>query len=196
MGDAEIAIGIRNREQQLKIWDTGIPHYAGPDCFARKPNYRSGGQGISTAEEFRNYGINLIPGDPDRAQKMRAFRQRLLRPLDAEGKEITETVSMSGSSQRVLPMLVVYRHCRHFIRTIPNLIISPHNPEDVDTDGEDHVYDEAALACMSRPMKVQKGFGPMSEVAQTWARIEGNEQALEEHQAWLEEQLPGQMSYQ
>jgi hypothetical protein len=32
------------------------------------------------------------------------------------------------------------------------LVVNPNNPEDIDTDGEDHCYDEAALLCMARPL--------------------------------------------
>ena len=33
---------------------------------------------------------------------------------------------------------------------------SPSNPEDVDTDQEDHIYDEFRYTCMARPMKPKK----------------------------------------
>ena len=39
-------------------------------------------------------------------------------------------------------MFYVFNTCKHFIRTIPNLIYSETDPEDVDTTCEDHIYDE------------------------------------------------------
>lgn len=36
------------------------------------------------------------------------------------------------------PMLYVFETCRNFIRTVPNLVYSESNVEDVDTNGEDH----------------------------------------------------------
>lgn len=36
------------------------------------------------------------------------------------------------------PMLQVFNTCRHFIRTVPNLVYDEKRVEDVDTDGEDH----------------------------------------------------------
>ena len=41
--------------------------------------------------------------------------------------------------------------CRDFIRTVPVLQHDKNKPEDIDTDGEDHVGDEARYACLSRP---------------------------------------------
>ena len=54
---------------------------------------------------------------------------------------------------RGFPMLYVFRSCKAFIRTIPLLQYDEHRPEDLDTDGEDHVADEVRYFCMSRPIK-------------------------------------------
>lgn len=49
------------------------------------------------------------------------------------------------------PMMYVFDTCTDFVRTIPALQHDELRPEDVDTDGEDHVADEVRYACMSRP---------------------------------------------
>ena len=50
-------------------------------------------------------------------------------------------------------MMYVFSNCRAFIRTIPTLQYDEHRPEDLDTDGEDHVADEVRYFLMSRPIK-------------------------------------------
>ena len=50
-----------------------------------------------------------------------------------------------------IPGLVIFETCIHMIRTLPNLTHDKHNPEKVDTDGEDHAYDQLGYACLSRP---------------------------------------------
>ena len=55
-----------------------------------------------------------------------------------------------------LPMFYVFRTCKHFIRTIPALIYSETDVEDVDTKMEDHIYDEWRYVCMARPIKPVK----------------------------------------
>lgn len=50
------------------------------------------------------------------------------------------------------PLLVFFKWCRHTIRTLPMMMIDDDDPEDVDTDLEDHAYDETRYACMSRPL--------------------------------------------
>lgn len=51
-----------------------------------------------------------------------------------------------------VPMLYVFSTCRHFIRTVPNLVYDEKDVEDVDTDGEDHAYDELRYVCMKNPI--------------------------------------------
>ncbi|MEG1562869.1 MAG: phage terminase large subunit [Bacteroides sp.] len=50
------------------------------------------------------------------------------------------------------PMLYVFASCRHMIRTLPALVYDETDVEDVDTDGEDHAYDELRYMCMKNPI--------------------------------------------
>jgi hypothetical protein len=49
------------------------------------------------------------------------------------------------------PMIVFFDICVDTIRTLPIMQHDKGNPEDVDTDLEDHAPDEVRYACMSRP---------------------------------------------
>lgn len=69
-----------------------------------------------------------------------------------------------------IPMLYVFNTCHNFIRTVPNLVYDEKNVEDVDTDGEDHAYDQARYVCMAnpiaaRPPKVEriKPYNPLDD---------------------------------
>lgn len=56
-----------------------------------------------------------------------------------------------------VPMFYCFSNCRQFIRTIPTLVYDETKVEDVDTDGEDHIYDEWRYVCMEHqlnPMQV------------------------------------------
>ena len=50
-------------------------------------------------------------------------------------------------------MMYVFEGCKAFIRTMPLLMYDDHRPEDLDTEGEDHVADEVRYMCMARPIK-------------------------------------------
>ena len=51
-----------------------------------------------------------------------------------------------------VPMMYIFNTCRGFIRTFPELRFSTTDPEDLDTDGEDHIADEVRYMCMARPI--------------------------------------------
>jgi hypothetical protein len=151
--DSQIKEGVIRREFKLGLRDpqTGMEkrhifRLSGPDCFSKKPDYRGGGQGKSTAEVFSEpamiddvycEGIVLSPGDPNRDLKVRQFHERLRVLPD------------------VAPMMQIYDTCAHFIRTIPLLQQDALKPEDVDTKMEDHIYDEACHILMNRPLSLE-----------------------------------------
>lgn len=51
-----------------------------------------------------------------------------------------------------IPMFYVFRICTEFIRTIPLLMYDETKVEDVDTDMEDHIYDEWRYVCMENQL--------------------------------------------
>ncbi len=140
--DKEIAAGIRQRETEMGIAGRAIIRLADPTCMNRKADYVHGGQAPSTAAVFAEAGLYLRAGNADRRQKIRQFRERMAIPKDANDR---------ASGQ--LPMLVVYPGCAQFIRTVPALAMDSENPEDIDTEQEDHIYDEACHAVMDRPIQ-------------------------------------------
>ena len=152
--DSEIAEMICTKEMELGIrkpggklvdsFDIGervldVEYVLSPDCFSKKPDYKGGGQGPSTSEVFFDYGINGYPGDPARDQKIKQFHERLRIPHDPSSR----------------PMFQVFDTCTQFIRTIPLLQQDEHDPEDVDTKMEDHIYDEQALIFQCRPLALE-----------------------------------------
>lgn len=115
-----------------------ITRLCDPTCFNKNPSRYQGGQGPSCSEEFARFNIFLSPGDPRRKIKIRQFHERLAVKRDAAGNVTAG------------PRMKVYDTCEAFIRTIPLLQPDPHDAEDLDTRGPDHVYDEACHAVMSR----------------------------------------------
>ena len=92
-------------------------------------------RGISTAEVAAGKGILFTPGDNARIDGWMQCHYRL--QFSSDG----------------YPRYYVFNNCRGFIRTIPGLMYSETKPEDLDTDGEDHIADEWRYLCMSRPVR-------------------------------------------
>lgn len=76
-------------------------------------------------------------------------------------------------------MLYVFDTCRHFIRTVPALVYDETDVEDIDTDGEDHIYDELRYVCMCNPIAAprrrrieEQPFDPLAtEEAAYWDKF-------------------------
>lgn len=194
--DSEIAETLINKEVELGLrtdgdtWTTKMPRrnilrIAGHDCWNKKPDYKGGGQGPSTAETMSKYGIFFVKGDSDRSLKIRQFHERL-RLLDGGA-----------------PMIQVYDTCLQFIRTIPLLQADLHNPEDIDTALEDHCYDEACLIMMARPITPQIQLQTIPEHQKRIERLEkGNQDdplsilerdARREQEHYLQALMPGRV---
>ena len=90
--------------------------------------------GESIAETAARCGVHFIPGDHKRIPGWLQVHYRMA--FDREG----------------FAMMYVFSNCRAFIRTMPLLLYDISKPEDLNTDGEDHVADEVRYFCMSRPI--------------------------------------------
>lgn len=95
-------------------------HYADPALWATK---NKDGVVYSTADEYRKYGVPLTKADNDRISGKRKINNALADQPDG------------------LPGLQVFSTCPNLIEQLSGLAGDPHNPEDVDTDAEDHAYD-------------------------------------------------------
>lgn len=58
------------------------------------------------------------------------------------------------------PLLRYMKRCVAPIRTLPILRSDPNDPDDVDTKGEDHCYDDLMYMCLANPTKVEKDHDP------------------------------------
>ena len=94
----------------------------------------SRGKTGSTIEIFRKYGIFFEKGKNARLSGLIQVHNRL--KFDENGNS----------------MFYVFSTCRNVIRTIPDLVYSKQNDEDIDTDGEDHIYDALRYLFMERPI--------------------------------------------
>ena len=55
------------------------------------------------------------------------------------------------------PMFQVFSTCKEFIRTVPALVYDQVKVEDIDTDTEDHIYDEWRYVMMEHPINPRGG---------------------------------------
>lgn len=117
----DVAKGVVKRESGELI------HYgvADPSCWKVDG-------GASIAQRMLDGGVRFKQADNSRINGWDQVRQRL--------------VGEDG-----IPMMYFFDTCRDTIRTLPALQHDGHNPEDLDSDMEDHAADDVRYACMSRP---------------------------------------------
>ena len=99
------------------------------------PSIWDGSRGIAIIEEAEKQGIWFEKGINDRIPGWMQIHERL--KFDEYGKA----------------MLYIFDNCKDTIRTIPLMMYDEHKPEDLDTDGEDHICDSLRYFCMMRPVK-------------------------------------------
>lgn len=118
-----VATGIRQREAKETI-AYGV---ADPSCWKVDG-------GPSIAERMGMEKAKFRKADNSRINGWDQVRQRMV-----------------GDEEAGVPMIYVVDTCVDSIRTVPLLQHDSDNPEDLDSDMEDHAADDWRYACMSRP---------------------------------------------
>ena len=98
--------------------------------------------GESIADVAAKYQVYFQPGDHKRIPGWLQCHYRL------------------SFSEDGYPMMYIFSNCKAFIRTIPLLLYDENKPEDLDTEGEDHIADETRYFLMSRPIKPRVAVKP------------------------------------
>jgi PBSX family phage terminase large subunit len=93
--------------------------------------------GESIAETYENNGVPVEQASKDRLNGKDRVHAWLKVYEDSKGNKFSK--------------LKIFSNCVNLIRTLPALPLSERNPEDVDTDAEDHAYDALRYGLMSRP---------------------------------------------
>lgn len=91
--------------------------------------------GISIADTASNHGVFFNRADNTRIAGWQQVHTRMT--FDENG----------------IPMMYIFNTCKGFIRTIPLQIYDPVKPEDLWTNGEDHIADDVRYMCMHIPIK-------------------------------------------
>jgi hypothetical protein len=106
------------------VRDIWLPH----DCFNKE-------MGESIADIFHRDGnMNVLKAGTLQGGA-RHMRKALLHSVLADADD--------GR-----PIVQIHPNCRNLIRTMPELITDEMDPEDIDTDGEDHAYDALTVGLM------------------------------------------------
>ncbi|MBR6720434.1 MAG: phage terminase large subunit [Clostridia bacterium] len=129
------------------------PWLKGKDIFGvADPSIWDKSRGTSVADVAESFGVYFDKGDNNRLPGWMQVHYRM------------------QFDENNIPMMYVFSNCEGFIRTMPSLVFSKNNPEDLDTEGEDHIADEVRYMCMAHPIAPVSGtcvevkmFDPLSD---------------------------------
>ena len=111
--------------------------------------HKRGDTGPSLAEQMNMKGCRWRPSDRSRGSRV-AGKNEIHRRLQVD--EHTEE-----------PRLVFFSTCTNTIAQIPIIPLDKKNPEDVDTNAEDHLYDALRYGIMTRPRSSIWDFNPAKQ---------------------------------
>ena len=111
--------------------------------------HNRGDTGPSLAEQMNMKGCRWRPSDRSRGSRV-AGKNEIHRRLQVD--EFTEK-----------PRLVFMDTCVNTISQIPSIPLDKRNPEDVDTNAEDHLYDALRYGVMTRPRSSIWDFNPATQ---------------------------------
>ena len=99
--------------------------------------HRRGDTGPSLAEQMIQRGCRWRPSDRSKGSRV-SGKNEIHRRLQVD--DFTEE-----------PRLVFFNDCTNVISQLPSIPLDKKNPEDIDTQSEDHLYDALRYGIMSRP---------------------------------------------
>jgi phage terminase large subunit len=129
---SQVALALRKRSDDRGITVGGC--YADPDIFSP-----SGHTGETIAETFGRYGWPMLEADNDRINGWARVRAWL------------GLMPRHESWDHDKPWMVISPKCIGLVRTLPQLVMDPRRPEDVNTESPDHWGDALRYLVMSRP---------------------------------------------
>jgi len=111
--------------------------------------HKRGDTGPSLAEQMNMKGCRWRPSDRSRGSRV-AGKNEIHRRLQVD--EFTEE-----------PRLVFFSTCTNTIAQLPSIPLDKKNPEDVDTNAEDHLYDALRYGIMTRPRSSIWDYNPAKQ---------------------------------
>ena len=108
--------------------------------------HNRGDTGPSLAEQMNMKGCRWRPSDRSRGSRV-AGKNEIHRRLQVD--------EFTGE-----PRLVFFSSCTNTLAQLPTIPLDKRNPEDVDTNSEDHLYDAIRYGIMTRPRSSLWDFNP------------------------------------
>lgn len=146
----DVADGIRMREIGLGLAGRIKPGVADASIYGAE-------NGMCVATDMEQAKVKWIPVDKSSGSRKHGWgqvRKRLRASLNWD-----DDCQVKSTPREEPGLFVVGEACAHFMRTVPSIVRSDKDPDDVDTDVEDHIADEVRYRCWTkRAVRRSGGF--------------------------------------
>ena len=137
---------VQEIAERIKDIERSDPNIRGRKVYGiADPAIWGSDTGESIEDMFERCGVFNSKGDHARLAGLMQFHYRL------------------AFDQAGIPMFYCFKSCKQFIRTIPLLIYDDKHVEDIDTDMEDHIYDETRYVFQERPLNKRQNMKHFTE---------------------------------
>lgn len=138
----EFASQAQEKEEFLQIHKRCKPGPADHNIFARD-------RGPSMHDEYRKFRIRFEKADKGQFSRQRGW--------DMIRNRFKHALPREDGQPRELPGLYIFDRCRYFLELVPSLPRSDKDPDDIDTDSEDHIADELRYRIRRVKKSMQRG---------------------------------------
>lgn len=147
----DVAAGIVAKS---KSWGLKLPTTTYADPSLKPWVTDRGGMGESIGQTFARYGVPMIYPSNDRM---------------AGWQRVHEALSPSPDGT---PWMTIHPRCKYLIRTLPLMVQAKNNPEDLDTDSDDHACDALRYLLMGglRPSAPHAQSAKVEPMSLAWYR--------------------------
>lgn len=137
MSARKIAQGIKERGEQMGLWSRCQKGYADSAIF----NESEVENGRSVAGDMREEGVKWRPVDKRKGSRKQGWQKI---------RDMLEAAVPNEEGYRENPGFFVTESCEHFFRTFVPIPRDEKDPDDVNTDVEDHIADEVRYRCRAK----------------------------------------------
>ena len=147
-GAYEIAEGIKDREIDWGLRDPRTNHSRVKPGPADSSIFDEYERNKSLAGDFQRAGVRWDKADKGPGSRKQGWEQF---------RKLLKNAIPDVNGVREEPGIFVFDTCNHFIRTVPVLPRDKKNPDDVDTDVEDHIGDDVRYEIRKKNHALKKG---------------------------------------
>jgi len=131
------AKAVASKAWSMSVETSSVTMVADPACWSKDDDLPS------IAETFASFGFKMVKATNDRKNGL---------------AKLHEMLQSEGHDRR--PMLLISENCTDWMRTVPYLTADPRDPEDINTELEDHCFPDGTMVTTTEGPRTIESMQP------------------------------------